>query len=539
VSRVELNAFIEAVCAAAPEIGELRADDYIAAGVKNIVKTDLPHVVQRSNQHHIALSDIKGTMRLFPLVTSPLYENSRRKGEGVDTAEKQFYVNTVKFRGYRANLVHKLQECRIRPDGYFKYSRADLDSMTNEAQAWPDVFDGSVTAVAQIRESEQLQLELSRSDDSAQWKVLHKSLDAGDWLAILQRPNMTYDFIVLPAAAVINKLDEHQRKTLEDGVQAPADTMLRVATFAHTHAGAGTDSSAGGSGASIISKVVEACRSFGQSHFIVLWGVPATGKSFIAEQAARQVAGNPARIRICQFHPSYSYSDLFEGYSPNEKGGFDPRQGLLSTINDLALGDRANTYVLLIEEFSRADVPAVIGELLTHVEYRERKFITPFGKEMQLAPNLVFIGTMNPQDRSALELDDAILRRFRTIKIVPTGEQAEAILRQTLDSKGCTAEEESLIAGVRRLFTETQAAHADEYPEQMPFGPWIFKSVRNWRDLDLLWEQQVEQLIRRPGGTRHPFYETIARLRPKPPSDLGNSREPVRDDNASSESDRD
>jgi 5-methylcytosine-specific restriction protein B len=133
---------------------------------------------------------------------------------------------------------------------------------------------------------------------------------------------------------------------------------------------------------------------------------------------------------------------------------------------------------------------------------------------MTLAPNMVFLGTMNPQDRSALELDDAILRRFRTIKIAPSAEEAVIVLSASLDAAGESPEEVALIEGVKKLFVETEQAHPDEFVEQMPFGPWIFKGVRNWDDVDLLWEQQIEQLIKRPGGTKHPFYDTIVALKP-------------------------
>lgn len=521
--RIELNEFVEAVVAAAPEVGPLTSSDYIAAGVKQLNKSDLPHITARSsNQTHVALTDVKGTMRLFPLVTSPLYENSLRKGEKVDGAEKTLYVNQIRFRGFRENLLSKLEACKKQPPGHFTYAPSHADDLASAAKEWPDIFEGSVTVVAQIRGSDQLQLELSRAEDSTQWKTIHSALDVEDRLVILQRADFSYDFVILQSDAIRDILTEPQREALRCGVQANPDVSLRVATV--TPRNAATTSGIGLPGRSLIDKVVHACRTYGGSHFIVLWGVPATGKSFVAENAAKIVAGDPSRLRIVQFHPTYSYDDLFEGYQPNKLGGFDSRVGVLSDMNSRALSDPTHAYVLLIDEFSRADVPSVIGELLTHIEYRNRPFVTPFGKEMALAPNMVFLGTMNPQDRSALELDDAILRRFRTIKISPSPADVDTVLRASLDSGGDSSDEIALIERVQRLFAETEQAHPDEFDEQMPFGPWIFKGVRNWDELDLLWEQQIEQLIKRPGGTKHPFYDTIVSLKPVRVSPSGGAR---------------
>lgn len=512
--RVELSEFLDVVISAAPEVGQLRAGDYIAAGIKVLKQSDLPHIADRSSrQTHVALTDIKGTMRLFPLVTSPLYENSLRKDEDVDRGEKTFYVNEIRFRCFRANILKKLEESTGRPEGYFTYETSDRERMAEEVRGWPATTDGYVTAVAQIRGSAQLQLELSRADDSLQWKVLYKTLDVGDHLVILQKPNMTYDFVLLGAKVIQESLTESELNTLETGVQAAADACMRVTTT--TPRRVIRQHSAGPGEKTVLDQVVEACRTFGSSHFIVLWGVPATGKSHVAEAAAGIVAQHDSRVRIVQFHPTYTYADLFEGYRPTREGGFVRRRGVLSEINAAALRDPTQTYVLLIDEFSRADVPAVIGELLTHIEYRGRGFKTPFGRTFTLAPNLVFLGTMNPQDRSALELDDAILRRFRTIKILPSADEAADVLRKSLENGGETTEERELIAAVHKLFADTQAAFPEDYSEQMPFGPWLFKGVRHWESLDLLWEQQIEQLIKRPGGTRHPFYDTIVALRPR------------------------
>lgn len=83
-------------------------------------------------------------------------------------------------------------------------------------------------------------------------------------------------------------------------------------------------------------------------------------------------------------------------------------------------------FVLIIDEINRANLPAVLGELIYALEYRgkevesiyeideERKIIMP--------PNLYLIGTMNTADRSVGHIDYAIRRRFAFVDVLPTPE---------------------------------------------------------------------------------------------------------------------
>jgi MoxR-like ATPase len=80
-------------------------------------------------------------------------------------------------------------------------------------------------------------------------------------------------------------------------------------------------------------------------------------------------------------------------------------------------------FVLIIDEINRANLPAVLGELIYSLEYRgdaldgmydidgDRKIIIP--------SNLYIIGTMNTADRSVGHIDYAIRRRFAFVDILP------------------------------------------------------------------------------------------------------------------------
>ena len=87
--------------------------------------------------------------------------------------------------------------------------------------------------------------------------------------------------------------------------------------------------------------------------------------------------------------------------------GFELTPKTFRVINRRALLDRTGArYVLLIEEFTRANVHSVLGELLTYVEHRDRPFRMALSQEDErVAPNLVILATMNPRDKSALLLD--------------------------------------------------------------------------------------------------------------------------------------
>lgn len=80
-------------------------------------------------------------------------------------------------------------------------------------------------------------------------------------------------------------------------------------------------------------------------------------------------------------------------------------------------------YVLIIDEINRANLPAVLGELIYALEYRGEKVESMYpiddDNTLIIPPNLYIIGTMNTSDRSVGHIDYAIRRRFAFIDILP------------------------------------------------------------------------------------------------------------------------
>ncbi len=187
----------------------------------------------------------------------------------------------------------------------------------------------------------------------------------------------------------------------------------------------------------------------------------------------------------------------------DKSGAVRVEPGIFLEWNESAANDPDRKYVLVIEELTRANVPSVIGELMTYVEYRNRPMTTIYGRQpVKVAPNLVILATYNPTDRSAIELDAALLRRMRIVWFPPDVDQ----LREMLDGK-------LSVTAMKRLcevFARCEKEHPQDYKHMMPFGHGIFAQVtKESPDLHHLWEERIQHLLHRPLVEPHPFSKTI------------------------------
>jgi 5-methylcytosine-specific restriction protein B len=258
-----------------------------------------------------------------------------------------------------------------------------------------------------------------------------------------------------------------------------------------------------------IKEVVDACEKHGSRSIIALSGVPGTGKSFIASIAAQRYTDEPLLVREIQFHQSFSYEEFIEGLRIDDASGVTAMPGVFLEWNQHALDDPERRYVLLIEEFTRANLAAVLGELMTYLEYRNRPFISVYSrKAVFVAKNLTILATFNPSDRTAIDLDNALIRRLRILRFSPSTEQLKEMLAGRSLNEGVVTE-------LQRLFTECKRRFPNDYEHLMPFGHGIFADVKDERpDLFQLWQQRITYLLRRPLIDPHPFTETIEQLYP-------------------------
>ena len=87
---------------------------------------------------------------------------------------------------------------------------------------------------------------------------------------------------------------------------------------------------------------------------VILQGPPGVGKTFAAKRIAYTLLGetDASRIRMIQFHQSYSYEDFVRGFRPSNTGGFILRDGVFFDFCSKARNDD-RPYVFIIDEINR------------------------------------------------------------------------------------------------------------------------------------------------------------------------------------------
>ena len=178
--------------------------------------------------------------------------------------------------------------------------------------------------------------------------------------------------------------------------------------------------------------------------------------------------------------------DNFISFKKNQK----KQDGYWNTITDYFIKwannfKKKKPYVLVIDEINRANLSAVLGELIYALEYRGEAVQSMYAIEGEnnliLPPNLYIIGTMNTADRSVGHIDYAIRRRFAFVNILP---------KDLTDELGDQFEG-ALFAKVTNLFNTNLSSEFKKEEVQLGHSYFITKNT----PINIRWEYEIKPIL--------------------------------------------
>jgi len=164
---------------------------------------------------------------------------------------------------------------------------------------------------------------------------------------------------------------------------------------------------------------------------LIFCGPPGTGKTLLARYLAARLAGDGGCWELVQFHPAYAYEDFVQGLRPSPAGGFELVPGRFLEFCRRAERFHPHPCALIIDELNRANLPRVLGEVMSLLEYRDRPIpLAGGGPPFSIPENVYLIGTMNTADRSIALVDQALRRRFSFVRLHPDPQVLRSYLQR-------------------------------------------------------------------------------------------------------------
>jgi MoxR-like ATPase len=180
---------------------------------------------------------------------------------------------------------------------------------------------------------------------------------------------------------------------------------------------------------------------------VILEGVPGVGKTFCINQLKKKLGMKKRgsnRFASLTFSPSTEPEGFIGGLFPLKGPSppvFEFHQGVLLDLAEKASNDpKKEIHLLFIDEINRGNIPKIMGQIMTVIEgskrfkadgiiqslvdkpdsvnYRSSMFTE--GNKVRylgLPDNLYIVGAMNTSDRSVIQIDSALRRRFAFLRI--------------------------------------------------------------------------------------------------------------------------
>ena len=199
---------------------------------------------------------------------------------------------------------------------------------------------------------------------------------------------------------------------------------------------------------------------------IILEGVPGVGKTWIIDQLKQKlgIEDSSIRFRSITFSPSSGPEEFIGGLFPTAGSAppiFKFKEGVLLKIAMAAAKDQSKRpYLLFIDVINRGNIAKIMGQIMTVIESKKRfepdgirqilvehpddvpyrATLFTKGKVSQrlgLPSNLYIVGAMNTSDRSVVQIDGALRRRFAFVRLptLLTEENIPSLLQALEGSK--------------------------------------------------------------------------------------------------------
>ena len=238
-------------------------------------------------------------------------------------------------------------------------------------------------------------------------------------------------------------LDHVHKKTVQVG-----DALDKYVSFSGPGSSRNPSSTRGNKDAKKSPEAIEIEALLKLRSNVILEGVPGTGKTWIRDEVRKLM---DAKMEVVTFHPASTYEEFVGGVFPfvdsDNEGSllFKYQEGTLSKFANEAMSNKGTNFLLFIDEINRANIPLVMGELLTIIEstkrtspglgkkaLKDKPSLNESGawevavhvegddstsKFLSLPSNLYILATMNTSDRSVVSMDAALRRRFAYYRI--------------------------------------------------------------------------------------------------------------------------